>query len=191
MPKRVGHELELDVPAALDVLLQVEPGVAEGLLRLERGLLEAAGEASASSRQTRIPLPPPPAVALSSTGKPISRRKRQRLARRRRSRPRSPGTTGSPGAFIVRRAVALSPISADHPRRRADEGQLALAAQLGEQRVLGEEAVAGVDGLGLGLLGGLQDRRHVEVALARSSAPPMQTRRSACARCGESASASE
>ena len=49
--------------------------------------------------------------------------------------------------------------------RRADEGDAALAADARELGVLGEEAVAGVDRVGGGDLGGADDRRDVEVAL--------------------------
>src|SRR5262249_11630673 len=51
--------------------------------------------------------------------------------------------------------------------RRADPGQLALGTDLRELGVLGQEAVAGVDRVGAGDLGGADDRWDVEVALAR------------------------
>ena len=56
---------------------------------------------------------------------------------------------------------------ADRLGRRADEGEAALLDALGEVGVLRQEAVAGVDRLGVGHLGGGDDRRHVEVALRR------------------------
>src|SRR5262249_24101298 len=50
---------------------------------------------------------------------------------------------------------------------RADPLEAALGDDLGEVRVLGEEAVARVDGVGARDLGGADDGRHVEVARAR------------------------
>jgi hypothetical protein len=47
---------------------------------------------------------------------------------------------------------------------RADEGEAAAFDLLGEIGVLGQEAVAGVDGVGVGHLGRADDRRDVEVA---------------------------
>ena len=49
--------------------------------------------------------------------------------------------------------------------RRADELDLAVAADLGEVGVLRQEAVAGMDGLDVGDLGGADDARDVQVAL--------------------------
>ena len=58
-----------------------------------------------------------------------------------------------------------------HLRLGADEGDVVVGADLGEERVLGEEAVAGVDGLGAGLLRRADDVRDVEVALAGRRRP--------------------
>ena len=43
-----------------------------------------------------------------------------------------------------------------------------LFEDLGEARVLGEEAIAGMDSVGAGDLAGGQERRDVEIAVARS-----------------------
>jgi hypothetical protein len=58
----------------------------------------------------------------------------------------------------------LSPIS-DRLGRRADEDQSGLGDGLGEVGVLGQEAVAGVDGVDAGLRRHLEDLVDVEVAL--------------------------
>ncbi len=50
---------------------------------------------------------------------------------------------------------------------RADEGDVVMLEHLGEARVLGQEAVAGMDGVGAGDLAGGDDRRNVEIAVAR------------------------
>src|SRR5690606_2624093 len=54
---------------------------------------------------------------------------------------------------------------ADGLRAWADEHETRLLDALGKVRVLGQEAVAGVDCLGVGDFGGRDDGRHVEVAL--------------------------
>ncbi|MDT4844570.1 hypothetical protein FQZ97_785360 [compost metagenome] len=55
--------------------------------------------------------------------------------------------------------------------RRADEGEPALLDPLGEIGVLRQEAVAGVNGFGVGHLGRGDDGGHAEVALPRSRRP--------------------
>jgi len=56
---------------------------------------------------------------------------------------------------------------ADGVRRRSDPGQPGVDDSLGELGVLGEEAVAGMDSIGTGLAGGVQDLVDDEVALGR------------------------
>ena len=67
---------------------------------------------------------------------------------------------------------------ADGLGRRADEGQLALGADLGEVGVFGEKAVAGVDRVAAGDQRGGDQRRRVEIR-ARLLAETMATGRSA------------
>jgi hypothetical protein len=76
--------------------------------------------------------------------------------------PSLPGVMGTP-AFFMRASVFLSPIGgwrAEGPMKR----DVAAFADLREVGVLGEESVAGVDGVGAGDLGGADDRRDLEVA---------------------------
>ena len=54
---------------------------------------------------------------------------------------------------------------------RADENEAALLDALGEVGVLREEAVAGMDRLGVGDFGGADDRRDVEVTVGRARRP--------------------
>ena len=56
---------------------------------------------------------------------------------------------------------------ADVLGRRADEGDAVLLQDLGEARVLRQEAVAGMDGVGAGDLAGGEQARDVEIALGR------------------------
>ena len=60
------------------------------------------------------------------------------------------------------RLVAHQP---DDLRVGTDELDVARLADFGEVRALGQEAVAGMDGVGAGDFGGADDRRHVQVAV--------------------------
>ena len=53
----------------------------------------------------------------------------------------------------------------DHAGIGPDEADVAGLAHLGEIRALREEAVAGMNGIGAGDLGGADDRRHVQIAV--------------------------
>ena len=68
-----------------------------------------------------------------------------------------PGTTGTPAATASRRGPGLLAHEGDRLAAGADEGETLLLAGPGKVRVLGEEAVAGVDRLGAARLGGLED----------------------------------
>ncbi len=64
-------------------------------------------------------------------------------------------------------ARALLPVRCSTDGRGPDEGDAGRLARLGEERVLGEEAVAGVDRVGAGLDGLGDDRLVVEVGADR------------------------
>ena len=64
-------------------------------------------------------------------------------------------------------ARALLPVSLEHRRRRADEGEPGRHARLGQLRVLGQEAVAGVHGVRPGLASHPDDLVDVEVGAYR------------------------
>ena len=68
---------------------------------------------------------------------------------------------------MISRAPILEPICVDGVGRRADEDQPGVGARLGERRVLGQEAVAGMHGVGPGTLGGVDDRVGPQVRLGR------------------------
>ena len=89
----------------------------------------------------RMPLPPPPADALTSTGKPISLRRR-RDALVRLVPGVCPGTTGTPARCISARAAIFDPIALIASGGRTDEKISPPCAGFGERRVLGEEPVA-------------------------------------------------
>ncbi len=66
--RAVRDDLDLHVARVLQVLLQVDGAVGEGLFRLVRGDGQDVGQLAALSRTMRMPLPPPPAAAFTITG---------------------------------------------------------------------------------------------------------------------------
>ena len=113
----------------------------------------------------RMPMPPPPADALTSSGKPTTRAASSRPARSPGAKRALPGRIGTPAARASRRARSLSPMSSIDFGRRADPGQAGPRHRLGEVAVLGEEAVAGMHGIGARRLGRRQDVVADEIAL--------------------------
>ena len=118
-----------------------------------------------SLRATRMPRPPPPAAALISTG--IADLVRPAAAPRPRSSisPSLPGTTGTPAFLASLRASFLLP-----SRRMASCGgpmnsMLQSRHTSAKCGVFREEAVAGMDGLHVGDLGGADDAADLEIAL--------------------------
>ena len=85
--------------------------------------------------------------------------------------PSLPGSIGSPAFFIAWRARVLSPSSLMTSRVRADERDLHASADLGEARVLREEAVTGMNRVGARDLRGADDGRHVEIAVGAPRRP--------------------
>ena len=165
MPWRVGEDLHLDVARVGQVALEVDGRVGEELLALARGALE--GRPAARPRQRD-------AEALAAAAA-------RRLDRDRDSRCPSSAILRAASTVVHRLGRArddrhagglhqlarprLGAHRVDRARRRADEDDPGLLAGAGERRVLGEEAVAGVHGLGAGLLDDLEDPLDVEVAL--------------------------
>ena len=113
-----------------------------------------------------MPRPPPPAAAFTSTGKPISRA----IASASLSDvtpPSEPGTHGNAerlGGALGLDLVAHLP---DVLGLGADEVDAVLGQDFGKARVLREEAVARMHGVGAGDLAGREQRRNVEVAVLR------------------------
>jgi hypothetical protein len=139
----VGQDLDLDVARPQERLLQVEASVAEG----GRASRRARSRAEASSRASHQPqpLPPPPAAALSMTGSRCARprggarRVVERLAACRAPRARPPPRPAAGRGLLAHERDRLA--------ARADEDEPGLLAGAREVRVLGQEAVAGMDGV--------------------------------------------
>ena len=116
-----------------------------------------------SLRATRMPRPPPPAAALISTGKPISWASRTRLGLVDAA-PFAAGHHRNAGLLGELAGLVLVAEHAHRLLRRADEFDVAGAANLGEVRVLRQEAVAGMDGLDVGDLRRADEPGNVQIA---------------------------
>ena len=113
-----------------------------------------------------MPRPPPPAAAFTSTGKPIvsasclaSIVRFDRAVRARNGRNAERLHRLLRGDLVAHQADVLG--------LRADEDDLVRLHDVGEMRVLGEKAVAGMDRVRARDLAGRDDRRDVEIGLAR------------------------
>ena len=160
----VGQHLHLDVARAIHVALQVDLGGSERRRRLTLAGPHGRGQA------VDVPDDPDPAPTAPQRGL-----EQDRVAERVGDAPRlrlvahgavAPGQERHvrlPRELAGPDLVAEQP---DHLRARADEADAARPADLGERRVLGEEAVPGVNRLGVRDLGGRDQLRDVEVALA-------------------------
>ena len=104
-----------------------------------------------------MPLPPPPADAFSSDGQADLLGAAATMPASVWSPGVSPGTTGTPARCISARAPIFEPMRAIAVGRRADEDEAGVRAGGGERRVLGEEAVAGVDRVGAAAAGRVDD----------------------------------
>ena len=112
-----------------------------------------------------MPRPPPPATAFTITGKPIVVGELQRFffALDRAVGARQQRQAGLLHGAARARLVAHQP---DHFRIGSDEPDVARLADFGEIRRFGQEAVAGMDGVGAGDFRGADDGRHVQIAVA-------------------------
>jgi hypothetical protein len=159
----VGQDLRLDVAAVLDVGLDEALAPAEGGAGLAHGHLEQRGHLAGLAGDAQ----PAAAAAVGGLdrdrqsvlgGEPLRfGRVRHRAGRAGHQRRADPGGDG-PGRDLVTEG-------ADGPRRRPDPGQPRVQDGLGEAGVLGQEAVAGVDGLRAGLLGRRQQPGRVEISV--------------------------
>ena len=159
----------------LEVALHVDRVVAEGGLGLGLGGLDGLDQVVRGLGHLH--------AAPAAAGRGLDQhREADGLGRRdglllgRRPRRRSRARTGMPASFTACLAVILSPII----RMCSGLGPMKVHAvgfdDLGEAGVLRQEAVAGVDGLGAGDLGGGDDRGDVQIALGRGR--PGRCRRS-------------
>ena len=102
-----------------------------------------------------------------------------------------PGTIGTPAACISSRARVFEPIASIAAAGGPMNVMPASSSRAGERGVLGEEAVAGVDGLGARLLDHLEQLVDDEVGLRRRGPGPIRYASVARRTCCASRSASE
>ncbi len=165
----VAQNLELDVSRAREILLDVDLAVAERgerfgprQLKRSREILRVGGDAHSLSAAA--------GRRLDDHGKADFPREPESFVRvvNRPVRARNDRHSDVLHRLAGGGLVAHEP---DLLRGRSDEVDVGRDARLGELRVLGEETVAGMDGVGAGDLGGGDDARDVEVGLARRSGP--------------------
>src|SRR6185312_299950 len=162
---RVGQDLDLDVTRVLEVALDVDAVVGEELLAFAGGALEGLLEVVGRHRHAE-------ALAATAAGGLAGDRVTGFLGLLAGivdglgdlGRARDDRDAG--GLHDLARPRLRAHLF-DRLGRRADPGDAGLSAGAGEVGVLGEEAVAGVDCLGAGILGGRDDLLDVEVALSR------------------------
>ena len=162
----VGQHLDLDVARVLEELLEVDGGVAEGVLRLGARGVHRVHERGLGVHDAHA-APAAAAGGLDDDGVADQRREAPDLLGVVGQRPVGAGHAGDAHALHRRLGRDLVAHHADRGGRRADEDEAGVLHALGEVGVLGEEAVAGVDRLRVGDLGGADDGRDVEVAVAR------------------------
>ena len=143
---RVGEDLDLDVAGIRQVALQVHHRVGEELLRLAARALERVLERAGVQRDAK---------ALAATARRgLDRDRVSDLLRDRPGLGQGRNLLAHPrndrhARLVHQRPRAdLGPHRVDRLGRGADEHDAGLGARAGERRVLGEEAVAGVDRLG-------------------------------------------
>ncbi len=162
----VGEDLHLDVAWAEHGTLDEDPGVAEGALRLAHRGGERVGQV--------VTCVHPPHAAAAATGDRLDEDREAHLVGGREQRGR-----------VVGRVGGLQDRQARPPRRRdggdlvaghlqhlgrgTDEGDARLLARPREVGVLGQEAVAGVHGVGPALARHTDDLRHVQVGPDRGA----------------------
>ena len=162
---RVGQDLDFDMADVRQVLLDVHRAVAERRLRLARCRFEVRGEVGLALDDAHAA----PAAAghrlqddrIAEGGSNLrgGARRGHGAARPRRHR--------HPGLDRHRPRRSLVAHQRNHAPGRADEADAVLLAQVGERGILGKEAVARVDGIGLQGLRHMDHQLGTQIALAR------------------------
>ena len=162
----VAEHLDLDVARALRDISRDRPRRRRRRPWPPRVRSRARWTARSGQCATFMPRPPPPAAALTSTGKPIVCAIAMRLG------------VGGDAAFGARHHRNAEPLGgalgldlvahqADMLGLGADEMDVVLFENFGEARVLGQKAVARMHRVGAGDLAGGEQRRDIEIAVAR------------------------
>ena len=159
----VADDLHLDMARLADQPLDIDAVVAEGRLGLglaaRIGLLQLGGVA----RRSRMPRPPPPAIALIMTAPPAPSEAKNSFASSSVVGPPVPSMIGHAAAFRQRLGRDLVAEQIERLGRRADEDDALLGAAPRQRGILAEKAVAGMQRVAAGRLGGRDDRLDIEI----------------------------
>ena len=159
----VGDDLQLDVARPLEVTLHVDGVVAEGGLGLRPGGRDRLGEVLLGPCDLHAP--------STAAGRGLDQDREADFPGRGeglflgRDGAIGPGHHRDPGFPHRLLGGDLVAHHGDVLGKRANEGEAVGVHDLGEARILGQESIPGMDGLGAGDLGGGDDGRDVEVAL--------------------------
>ncbi len=160
----VGQNLDLDVPCARDVRLDEHPGVPEGRGRLPAGGRDSLAKLGGNRHD-------PHALAAPARGGLHEYRHRKIIGNGQGVAGHFPGRQhGHPGSRHHLLGGQLVPKRLDDVGGRADPGQPGAGDRAGEVSPLGEETVAGVDGVGPGAGRGVQQGVDVQVGLGGGAA---------------------
>ena len=162
-PAVIDEDLRLDVPHALEVLLEVDAVVAEGAPRLRLRLIPLPLQLG-RRRDLAHAAPAPTGARFEHHRIADGLREPERLRRRADRRIRAGNDRH---ADLLQRAARLRFVMETRQdlRRRPDEHQAVLLTDFGEIEVLREEPVSGMDGLGPGDERGGDDRRDIEIGV--------------------------
>src|SRR5215217_51488 len=161
---RVGENLGLDVAWPAHGLLNVGSWVAERAL----GLPHRGSDSFSQLLSVADPTHAAAAAAgdgLDEHGEPNRLGTGNQLLRVRRRRCGLEGRHPCGSSCLY--GADLVPGELEHRRRRTDEGNAGICARAGQIGILAQEAIAGIDGVGLGLLGRAHDLVDIEVRAYR------------------------
>ena len=162
----IAEDLELDVARVLDVLFEIDVADAERRLGFALGRLERLGELAGGPDDAH-------AAAAAARHRLDDHREAEILRDLVRlllavDRPVAAGKDRDAGLLHRAPRARLVAEQPDHIRRRPDELDVAGLAHFREIRALSEKAVARVDRVGAGDLGGAQHGGHAQVAVGAS-----------------------
>ena len=166
----VGQDLDLDVTRVLQELLHVHHGIVKGGLSLGPGHGHRIEQCGFGVHHAH-------AATATATGGfdddwvTDEARSLDDLSWIVRQCAFDAGHTGHAGFFHGALGGDFVAHQANRLGTRADEDEAGLLYAFGEVRILGQESIAGVNGLRIGHLGGADDGGDIEVAQAGAGGP--------------------
>jgi hypothetical protein len=114
-----------------------------------------------------MPIPPPPAAALTRSGYPTVCAASVSPSKASGRKRRDPGTIGTPGLLGDLARALFVAHAANDIRGGTDPSEAGGDHLFGKIRILREEAVAGVDGVGTGSRRRIEHGVDLQIAIAR------------------------